>query len=116
MLIGEGTARRLASMDGLKLAAQVTPRGLTQEQPVYTFVMIQRTEASAAAMRASPPGNCGCRLVAGLGDVGAFATPQCHRSAARAHDNFAVLHEDAEDAIAWTREQSRAAYSEQTER
>lgn len=37
VLIGEGTASRLASLDGLKPLGTMKPRGLTQAQEVYTL-------------------------------------------------------------------------------
>ena len=37
ILIGEGTASRLPSKDMLRLEGTVTPRGLSEPQPIYTF-------------------------------------------------------------------------------
>ena len=37
VLIGQGTVQRLPSMEGLQSAGKATPRGLSEEQPVYTF-------------------------------------------------------------------------------
>ena len=37
VLIGEGTANKLASMEGLKSAGTVIPRGLSQQRAIYTF-------------------------------------------------------------------------------